>query len=365
VPFSLDEAYQNFVRERWVGAASRRKLTSQQLAIYYALKKAIPRRAQIAARRRFISWQGRPSFPHWPYDDSVVVLIRFYAACVLRALGRREASFPWFWPNGYRAAAILTHDVETAEGLRNALRVARLEEDRGLRSSFNLVGSWYPIDWGIVRDLRSRGHEIGSHGLYHDRSLFSTRASFESQLPQLTDSIRHLGAKGFRSPATHRVHEWIAQLPVEYDCTVPHSDPYEPQPGGCCSVWPFFLGRVVELPYTLPQDHLLFTLMGESSAQCWIDQARRLRRSYGLIQCISHPDLDYLGTRRNEEIYCRFLDVMRAEGSVWWALPQDVAQWWRSRAAQHTPGFGKRTMGRVLLGDGVLADIEAPKPHVE
>ena len=58
----------------------------------------------------------------------------------------------------------------------------------------------------------------------------------------------------FRSPATHRVHAWLPELPIEYDCTIPHSDPYEPQPGGCCSLWPFFLGgSVVELPSTLPR----------------------------------------------------------------------------------------------------------------
>ena len=70
-----------------------------------------------------------------------------------------------------------------------------------------------------------------------------------------------LGVEGFRSPATHRVNAWLADLPVSYDCTVPMSDPYEPQPGGCCSPWPFFIGSVVELPYTIPQDHTTFTLL--------------------------------------------------------------------------------------------------------
>ena len=46
---------------------------------------------------------------------------------------------------------ILTHDVETAEGLRLAVEIADLKE-RGLRSSFN-VGGWYDVDPGVVGEL--------------------------------------------------------------------------------------------------------------------------------------------------------------------------------------------------------------------
>ena len=114
------------------------------------------------------------------------------------------------------------------------MRIADLEQERGLRSSFNIVADEYPIDWGIVEELRGRGFELGVHGVFHDRSMFSSRAEFERQQPDLRAMAERLGADGFRSPATHRVIAWLADLPVSYDCTVPNSDPYEPQPGGCC-----------------------------------------------------------------------------------------------------------------------------------
>lgn len=361
LPFSISEAYESFVTERWASRHRARSLSPQQLNLYYRLKRLIPRRLQLALRRRLVKWQGAPNFPRWPYDDSVERLVRFYAGCVLRALGVERTSFPWFWPNGAHAAVILTHDVEGAAGLANAMRVAALEEQRGFRSSFNIVGDWYPIDWGIVRELRDRGHEIGSHAVYHDRSLFSTRSEFERQLPRLRDVVTELGAVGFRSPATHRVVDWLAELPVEYDATIPMSDPYEPQPGGACTAWPFFLGDVVELPYTLPQDHTLFNLLGYRTAAPWVEQVRRIKRSFGLVQCVSHPDPGYLGEARNEAIYEAFLDALATEERLWHALPRDVACWWRARSLGQPPPHEGVVDGCVVRSSGsTLAELAPP-----
>ena len=171
------------------------------------------------------------------------------------------------------------------------------------------------------------------HGITHDRSLFSSRAEFERQLPLLRDLADRLGAVGFRSPATHRVFDWLAELPVEYDCTIPHSDPYEPQPGGCCSLWPFFVGDVVELPYTLPQDHTLLTLLRHRSAAVWIDTARAIEDRFGLVQCLTHPDPGYVGDADKRAIYEEFLRAMAGREHMWRALPRDVAAWWRQRDA--------------------------------
>ena len=345
-PFDLAAAYDAYVSERSAGATSQRKLSARQLNAFYRIKRLIPRRLQVGIRRRFVRWQGVPQFPAWPIDRSVVRLLHFYAFCVLLAQGKSEAPFRWFWPGTHRAALALTHDVESEEGLRLAIEVADLEEELGFRSSFN-VGRWYRVDPGWLRELTSRGFEIGVHGLRHDRSLFATRASFEAQQPALRDFVEGLGAVGFRSPATHRVFEWIGELPVEYDCSMPHSDPFEPQPGGCCSVWPFFIGPVVELPYTLPQDHTLFTLLGHRTPDLWLDQATRIEEYHGLIECLSHPDPSYLGKAENRAMYAEFLRAMADRPQLWKALPRDVATWWRSRDL----GEGHIEHGLVQIGD--------------
>ncbi len=340
IPFSLAEAYETYVRERWAGAASGRRLSEGTLDRFYRVKRLIPRRAQLAARRALVRWQGRPAFPAWPFDDSVARLLKLLVAGALAASGERELRFHWFWPHGRRAAAILTHDVESAEGLRLAVELADLEEARGLRSSFNVVGDWYPIDRGVIEELTGRGFEIGVHGVFHDRSMFASRENFEAQAPALARAASELGAVGFRSPATHRVVDWLAELPVAYDCTIPLSDPYEPQPGGCCSPWPFFLGDVVELPYTLPQDHTLFTLLRHRTPELWIGQLERLERAAGLVQCLSHPDPGYLGDADKRARYVAFLDAVTARETLWTALPRDVAAWWRARDGDRDGGAG-------------------------
>lgn len=360
VPFSIAEAYHNYVYERWTAGSGTRGLPAPMLNLFYRVKRLIPRRSQLAARRALMRWQGLPEFPAWPYDESVAALLRFTIRCALRARGGRELAFRWFWPGGARAAAILSHDVESAAGLRNAVEIADLEEARGVRSSFNVVGSWYPIDWGIIEELRDRGFELGLHGLYHDRSLFSSRAEFERQLPMLRVSAGRLGAEGFRSPATHRVHDWIAELPFAYDCTVPLSDPYEPQPGGCCSPWPFFMGGVVELPYTLPQDHTLFTLLRHRTIDLWKEQVERLETASGLIQCLSHPDPGYLGEAANRRRYVEWLDFLATRGSLWLALPREVARWWIARGSDTTPPAAA-DLGRARLDEHGEVQLLGPR----
>jgi hypothetical protein len=140
---------------------------------------------------------------------------------------------------------------------------------------------------------------------------------------------------------------WLGELPIDYDCSVPHSDPFEPQPGGCCSLWPFFIGPVVELPYTLPQDHSLFTLLRHKTPQLWIEQADRIEAEYGLIQCVTHPDPGYLGDPRNRASYAEFLRAIADRPHVWKALPHEVASWWRERDA----GVVEAMSGTVRVGD--------------
>jgi peptidoglycan/xylan/chitin deacetylase (PgdA/CDA1 family) len=351
LPFDLGEAYGNYVYEGWRDVMSQRALTAGQLGVFYRVKRFIPRAVQLRARRALIRRQQHPEFPRWPLDESVSRLLRFYARCLLLASGERELRFRWFWPAPYRAAAVLSHDVESAEGLRLAVEIADLEEERGLRSAFNIVADWYPIDWGIVGELRGRGFELGVHGVHHDRSMFSSREEFERQQPMVREMADRLGAVGFRSPAMHRVIDWLGELPVEYDCSVPHSDPFEPQPGGCCSVWPFFIGDVVELPYTLPQDHTLLTLLGHRTIDLWRTQVERLEQLNGLVQILTHPDPGYLGEPWKRALYAEFVEFLSTRSGIWQALPREVAAWWRERLE---PGRDAALGTARLDGDEVV-----------
>jgi hypothetical protein len=52
--------------------------------------------------------------------------------------GHDAASCPHIpgWPNGKKFALVLTHDVESAEGLDKCYQLAEIEERLGFRSSF-------------------------------------------------------------------------------------------------------------------------------------------------------------------------------------------------------------------------------------
>ena len=360
LPFSPAEAYVNYLTEAWKNRTPRRGLSSRQLDAFYRVKRFLPRRVQIQGRRMLIRRQGLPDFPRWPIDMSVSRLLRFFAYCLVLACGESQPEFRWFWPPPHSAAMILTHDVETAEGVSLAVELADLEQTHGFRSSFNL-GGWYEVDPGVVRELTERGFEIGIHGLRHDRTLFSSRAAFDAQRPELASLASRFGAEGFRSPSTYRVFDWLAELPVSYDGSIPHSDPFEPQPGGCCSLWPFFIGDVVELPYTLPQDYTVFTLLGQTSPALWIEQANRIADEHGLIHTLSHPDRGYLAERRHRDRYREFLLALSERDEIWKPLPRELAAWWRLR---DTAEADEPRVSRGIIRIGDSADEVELQPPV-
>jgi peptidoglycan/xylan/chitin deacetylase (PgdA/CDA1 family) len=235
-----------------------------------------------------------------------------------------------YWPHGRRFAVIITHDVEGPAGIENIPRVLELEQRHGFVSSWNFCGEWYPIPDGLFDALRGAGSEIGLHGILHDGKLFRDRASFEANLPKIHRYMREWGACGFRSPATHRNADWMPELDCLYDTSFPDTDPFEPQAGGCCSIFPFLIGDLVELPITLAQDHTLFEILRERSIQRWVEKSEWIIENNGLINLLVHPD--YLRTEERLTLYDEFLGFIGSQIGGWHAPPRDVALWWKERA---------------------------------
>ncbi len=269
------------------------------------------------------------------------------------------------WPDGNRFAFVPTHDVETAEGMRRVESIANLEQELGFRSSWNIVPYKYPVDRGLVRELRDRGFEIGVHGYNHDGRLFTSRRLFESRVPAINAALRLFGAVGFRAPMVHRNLLWLQSLNVEYDASCFDADPFQAMPGGVGSIWPFISGRFVELPYTLPQDHTLFISLHERDGRIWEDKLEFIVRLCGMALVITHPD--YLDSDTRIGAYRRLLERVREVPGVWRALPRDVAAWWRERD-QLTPErseSGAWTVGGPAANRGRVATIRATTSSLE
>jgi hypothetical protein len=309
----------------------RRWQLSKSKQWYYRIKPLLPRKLGIVLRQRYRQ-QQRTDFPlGWPAEERYAQWLYRCFAGVLRRRGLTEAPYLNFWPQGQRFALVLTHDVERADGLAFVETVAGLEERLGFRSIFHFVPERYPIDPGFLAALQQRGFEIGVHGLKHDGKLFSSRSTFEQRAVKINGYLHTWGAAGFRAPYMHRHPEWLQALDVEYDLSFFDTDPYEPQPGGTMSIWPFLLGSFVELPYTLVQDHTLLVILGESTPRLWLEKADFIERWQGMALVNTHPD--YLQAPGGLACYERFLRAMQERKGCWHALPGEVAAWWRQRAS--------------------------------
>jgi hypothetical protein len=316
---------------------------------YYRVRPALPRAVQIAARRGFARVQARRSFPRWPVEQGLHALYDFLFAELTRLAGTEVPRIA-AWPNGFRWALVLTHDVETAVGYENIGRLRAIEEAMGYRSSWNLVPRRYAISDQVVADLHSAGFEVGVHGLYHDGRDLESEETLRERLPEIRAYAERWQAVGFRSPATHRRWDLMPMLGFDYDSSYPDTDPFEPQSGGCCSWFPFANRDLVELPITLPQDHTLFTILRRDNASDWLTKAERIRAAGGMALLITHPD--YMLDGPGPVAYERFLAEYRGDATAWKALPKDVSAWWRRRAASTLEREPKWTISGPARDEG-------------
>lgn len=325
-PHAPDFDPRHYLLERYAGP---REGQSPLVRTYYTVKPLLPRRLQIAMRRRYAQRQAQREFPHWPIEPILVDHMHAKLARELEESGRDRLPVVSFWPRGRRFCAIVSHDVEGPAGIENIPRVLEVERRNGIVSSWNFVAEDYEIPESTFPLLREAGCEVGLHGIHHDGMLFRDRAHFEADLPKIHRYLNDWGAVGFRSPATHRNADWMPELGCLYDGSFPDTDPFEPQSGGCCSIHPYMLGDLVELPITLVQDHTLWEILGDESTAQWERKSDWIAANHGLVHLLVHPD--YLLDDERLELYDRFLAYLSRQEGVWHALPKDAAAWWKRR----------------------------------
>jgi hypothetical protein len=332
LPFDPGEVMRLFWSEGYHGIGRSATAAAGRAAVlrgYYLARPVLPRFVQLAMRRLFTRVQGASDFPEWPVEDSLHDLYGWLFT-VIADLAGGPVPFLGLWPDGRSWALVLTHDVETGAGYRDMDLLRGLERPRGYRSSWNFVAGRYEVDDETVRSLQDDGCEVGVHGLQHDGRDLSWRL-MDERLPAMWEHAKRWNAVGFRSPSTHRDWELMHRLGFSYDTSYPDTDPYEPQPGGCCSFLPYFNREMVELPITLPQDHTLFTILQHPDGEVWLRKAKHIRDRGGMALVLTHPD--YAHDQRLADGYRLLLDTFADDGTAWQALPRDVAVWWRQRAA--------------------------------
>ncbi|MGH7986047.1 MAG: hypothetical protein ACREQX_07150 [Candidatus Binataceae bacterium] len=322
-------AAERYLFERYLPENERRPPSAMEA--YYRVKGLIPRRVRHRLNSLAIRARRRQKFPNWPCESA---LTEFWRDWMRQALEIMQVSDGWhigFWPGGVNCSIVLTHDVDSPLGFSQMERMAEVEEKLGFRSAWNLPLAQYPIDFGVVERLRTRGFEFGAHGLSHDGKLFRSRKDFLALTPRLERLAREHNMRGFRAPSTLRRAEWIATMDFDFDSSFSDTDPYEPQAGGTCSIFPFYLGEMLEMPYTLAQDHTLIHVLHRSPLAVWMLKVQWIASLGGMILVLTHPD--YSGAGANLGHYEDLLKHLREIESAWHAQPSEIAAWWRRRSA--------------------------------
>jgi len=294
------------------------------VSLYYHLKPLIPRSVQIAVRRSVVLRNRDRYRDVWPIDDTAGKSPKHWRG----------------WPEGKKFALVLTHDVDTARGQEKCTELAKLEMRHGFRSSFNFVPRRYGDSPELRKFLAWNGFEVGVHGLFHDGNDFRSRKTFRRRAVQINQFLKEWRAVGFRSPAMYSNLEWILDLEVEYDASTFDTDPFEPQPHGVKTIFPFWVdgnsGRrgYVEIPYTMPQDFTLFVLMKENDIGVWKRKLDWIARKGGMVVMNTHPDyMDFNGERPGidtypSERYGSLLEHLKTKypGRYWHVLPKEMAR---------------------------------------
>lgn len=323
---------------------------------YYLIKPFVPRPVTILSRKMYNHRPHKDNLLRWPVEPRYVEFLWQILKRLLQITGKNQIRYKRFWPDQMPFSFVLTHDVEMEEGQRFVPVIADLEESLGFRSAFYFVSEGYAHDWPLIHDLRARGFEIGLHGLHHDEKLFLQTRNFPENAARLNQNLQRWDARGFRSPLTIRNPYLLQDLNIEYDLSFFDSDPYEPIPGGTMSIWPFFMGKFLELPFTLPQDFTLYYLCGEKSPAIWLDKVKFIRQHHGMALLITHPD--YLMQNPTIfEMYRNFLLAVKDQFQYWNALPKEVASWWKNRMSASPSGQESLPDGMIFLdGEQIRVD---------
>jgi glycosyltransferase involved in cell wall biosynthesis len=314
--------------------------------IYYRVKPFFPKSVRFAVRRWFALRKLHKVRDVWP---------------IMPGSERTPLGWPG-WPDGRKFALVLTHDVEGDEGLQKCRDLMRVEMEMGFRSSFNFIpeGS-YRVPPDLREELVRNGFEVGIHDLKHDGLLFDNRKEFDRRAARINSYLHEWDAVGFRSGFMLNKLEWFHKLNLEYDASTFDTDPFEPQPHGRNTIFPFFVPNAspprslgssggngdcptatnrkrgfVELPYTLPQDHTLFLILREQSIDTWKRKIDWIAENGGLALLDTHPDYMAMnGHSRNRleypvSHYREFLQYIRQRfgDSYWHVTAKQVARWY-------------------------------------
>lgn len=275
-----------------------------------------------------------------PLDALRFIIVRAIEDISGRKLKRKK------W-NGRNYMFMLTHDVETREGLRNAKKLKKIEHKYDVPTAWYIPSKRYKLDADAVKELASHG-EVGAHGTKHDGKLnrLSRKALVERLLEakQALENITGEKVEGFRAPLLQhnvRIIQALREADYTYDTSIPTWEPRHPntmKSHGIGTTYPLTLEGITEIPVTLPQDHQLLHVLGLSPKKAirkWMSDINTVREIGGLCSILIHPDYK-LADLENLRIYEELLEAIAYDNKALVTLPTHIADLVKSQLVEES-----------------------------
>ncbi|MCK5607700.1 hypothetical protein KAR91_37795, partial [Candidatus Pacearchaeota archaeon] len=195
------------------------------IKLYYCLKKFMPASFQIFLRRWIAKNKLKKYTNIWPIDRKAFKKPVYFVG----------------WPDQKKFAFLLRHDVDTKVEHEKCYRLAKLDKELGFLSAFNFVPEKYFVNTELRSFLMENGFEIGVYGLKHDGKLYFSSSKFKDHSKKINHYLKEWKSVGFYSPAAHHNLNWLHELNIEYDSSTFDTDPFEPQPDGVGTIFPFIV----------------------------------------------------------------------------------------------------------------------------
>lgn len=270
----------------------------------------------------------------------------------------------FMWPDGYRAAACFTFDMDAessvlwdrpetidyldvmthqAYGPRTGIpRILEILERHELRTTWFIPG--YSAErWpDVARAIRDAGHEIAHHGYLHERSRGASPEVEEGRIVrglEALDAVLGVRPTGYRAPLwqmSYATPAILARHGFDYDCGLMDSDiPYEfavttelgaPTLVELGSHWSLDDGPAYNYQPGISGSGVVQspTVLFER----WALELEALARVGGLFLPTIHPFIS--GRASRAEALDRLIEHARQMGGVWLASGSEIAAHVRS-----------------------------------
>ena len=255
-----------------------------------------------------------------------------------RALTKSKNKRMHAWGNK-KICLVLTHDVDTGEGLKNVRKFVKLEEKYNLNVTWFFVPKYYKHDHELLSYLKDKGNEIGCHDYNHDGKLpYLNEAEIRKKLDECKGLIKKYDMKGFRSASMLSSENLDKILPeyFSYESTYADTELVSPDANnrGVCTVFPYYKKGFLQIPHTLPMDSSLLFLDYKSKEilSAWIEKIKYIKKIGGLAMLDTHAEPHFSGQEKMLAAYEEFLNYINSERkNMWITNLNSLADYWKKK----------------------------------